>query len=336
MKKSDGMLLFAVGGAMLLATFLINISVKPTDNSKSASIVMDENSNKYRNEIGLGYKIPEEDQEREEEFEATNSKFESFELSQSVIETAIKESANTETAFLDSYHPTLRTQSDAELIMMEEDEMWDYLTAGLIKSYPTASVSEMYSGLSNLRNKYGVTIRVPVWYWKYPNDDTNFEKVKQYKTFYVNKAIAQLFKHAFEDIFNHESKPVINLADTGAGCWNIRGKTNSMSSRISTHAVGAAIDLNPSTGSFNINGTWYGNGFQHQTVTEDLWKELPECHNKYHVLYDGSTIVNIFKSYGFVWGGDWESPKDSMHLSFIGEGVGTRQKGQSYYLKTLQ
>lgn len=292
--------------------------------------------NSYRNETGLGYAIPEEDQESEEEFDASNSKFESFELSEAVIETAIKESAQTETAFLDSYHPTLRTQSDEQLIMMDEDKMWSYLTNGLITGYPTSTVSELYSGLSDLYSSYGVTIRVPVWYWKYPNDDTNFAKVKQYKTFYVNKAIAQLFQHAFEDIFNDESQPVINLADTGAGCWNIRGKTNSMNSRISTHAIGAAIDINPGTGSFLINGTWYGNGYQHQTVTKKLWEELPECHAKYHVLYDGSPIVNIFKSYGFVWGGDWQSPKDCMHLSFIGEGQGTRLKGQEYYKQTLE
>lgn len=34
----------------------------------------------------------------------------------------------------------------------------------------------------------------------------------------------------------------------------------------------------------------------------------------WHVTKDWMTVVNIFKSYGFSWGGDWKSLKDYPHL----------------------
>ncbi len=225
------------------------------------------------------------------------------------------------------------TASDETIIMLPENDAWSYISNGLFKGYPSGSFNDNKAALVDIQQHNTQTITVKCWYWADPSDNTNFEKVTKEKVFAVNSAIAPLFIHAFEDIYNHPDKPIINLGDGGMGTWVLRGKNHNDNARLSTHSLGCCIDINPSTGSFNINGSWYGNGYGHKTMTSDIWEQLPECHNKYHVLYDGSPIVETFKSYGFVWGGDWLGTKDCMHLSFIGEGSNCRAKGQKNYLE---
>lgn len=232
-----------------------------------------------------------------------------------------------------SVAPNSRTHSDEEIIMMPENEAWSLISNGLFTGYPEGSFNDNKDKLYKIAQTNTETIRIKCWYWEDPSDDSNFNKVTKEKVFAVNSALAQLYIHAFEDIYNDPSKPVLNLGDGGMGTWSIRGKNHNPNAHLSTHSLGSCIDINPSTGSFRVNGTWYGNAYGHQTMSEAIWKELPECHNKYHVLYDGCPIVEVFKSYGFVWGGDWSSTKDCMHLSFIGEGRDCRAKGQSNYLE---
>ena len=143
--------------------------------------------------------------------------------------------------------------------------------------------------------------------------------------------IRNTFVHIFEDIYDDPSKPIINIADKGMGTWVLRGKNHNSANEMSAHALGCAIDINPSTGSVNINGKWYGNGYNQAVLSKEIWTQLPETHSKYHILYDGCPIVEVFKSYGFYWGGDWTSPKDCMHLSYIGDGSDARLIGVSNY-----
>ena len=147
------------------------------------------------------------------------------------------------------------------------------------------------------------------------------------KTFAVNSKIASVFEHIFEDIYKHPSQPVINIGDKGMGTWVLRGKNHKDSNTMSSHSLGVAIDINPSTGSFYVNGKWYGNAYGQNKMPSSMWSQLPEVQKKYHVLYDGCPIVEIFKSYGFYWGGDWTSGTDAMHLSYIGDGSSARATG---------
>lgn len=224
-----------------------------------------------------------------------------------------------------------QTASDRELALMTENKAWEYITNGIWTEYPTTSFNANKDKLVELQQTNTETITVKVWYWANPDSDTDMRKVTREKTFAVNSKLARTFEHIFEDIYNDPTKPVVNIGDSAMGTWVLRGKNHNGSKTMSAHSLGVAIDINPSTGSFNVNGTWYGNAYGQKAMPEYIWKQLPECHKKYHVLYNGSPIVEIFKSYGFYWGGDWKSGTDSMHLSYLGDGRSARSTGIANY-----
>jgi hypothetical protein len=72
---------------------------------------------------------------------------------------------------------------------------------------------------------------------------------------------------------------------TFGGCYNVRSKRSG--NRLSTHAWGIAIDLNPETNGMGRRG--------------DLSAE----------------VVEVFESFGFTWGGRWAgSGRDPMHFQY--------------------
>ena len=225
------------------------------------------------------------------------------------------------------------SKHDAEIAMLPENEAWDYISNGLWTSYPKGSFASNLDKLQKLKENNTETITVKCWYWKDPKDPYNLEKTTVTKVFAVNSKLARTFEHIFDDIYKHPSKPVINIGDGGMGTWVLRGKNHKASNTMSAHSLGVAIDINPSTGSFYVNGAWYGNAYGQKVMPETIWKQLPNVQKKYHVLYDGCPIVEIFKSYGFYWGGDWSSTKDAMHLSYIGDGSTARETGIKNYLE---
>ena len=233
-----------------------------------------------------------------------------------------------------SYNPLCpsMTAEDKAIIELSDNEAWSLITDGYITSYPSMPYKDIKDTVRQIADETTTEITVNVWYWEDPSDDSNMTKVTKQKTWSVNKNVASLFEHIFADIYNDPSQPVINLADGAMGTWVIRGKMHSDYNTVSAHAFGTAIDINPSTGSYNIAGTWYGNGYGQQVMPVAIWNQLPESHHKYHVLYDESPIVKIFKAYGFYWGGDWSSTKDNMHFAFIGDSPG-RVRGIENYME---
>ena len=97
-----------------------------------------------------------------------------------------------------------------------------------------------------------------------------------------HKLLAGVFEQAFQTIDAQELRQQIQ---TYGGCYEFRAKRTS--AKISAHAWGIALDLNPLT---NAQAT-LGN------------------------MHPG--VVNIFRSFGFKWGGDWTGKsKDPMHFQF--------------------
>lgn len=220
-----------------------------------------------------------------------------------------------------------------KLILLDDADAWDLISGGIYTEYPSGSYASNKDKVQQIYDTKMVMITVPMWTWERPNDKNNLKKTTTSKQLAVNSELAELFTCVFQDIYNDPSRPVINTHDAGMGTWVLRGKNHNSKSAISGHALGTTIDINPSTGSFKLNGTWYGNGYGHRAMSKSVWEDLPECQSKYNVLYKDCPIVQVFKSYGFVWGGDWTSGTDCMHFSFLGDGKNAREVGKQNYYK---
>ena len=97
-----------------------------------------------------------------------------------------------------------------------------------------------------------------------------------------HRLLAGVFVKVFQTI---EAQGLRQQIQTYGGCYEFRAKRTS--AKISAHAWGIALDLNPLT---NAQGTM-GN--------------MPP------------SVVDIFRSFGFKWGGDWTGKtKDPMHFQF--------------------
>ena len=97
-----------------------------------------------------------------------------------------------------------------------------------------------------------------------------------------HKRVAEIFPEALATIQNDGLQDQIR---TFGGCYNFRSKRSS--GKLSTHSWGIAIDLNPQTNPMGKPGDMH-----------------PE-------------VVEIFRRFGFKWGGDWSGrSKDPMHFQF--------------------
>ncbi len=105
---------------------------------------------------------------------------------------------------------------------------------------------------------------------------------KLVKNLYCHKKMIDVFPEVLAAVEKEKLKGHIR---TCGGCFNFRSKRNS--DKISSHAWGIAIDLNPETNALGKPG--------------DMSPE----------------IVDIFRNFGFKWGGDWpDKNKDPMHFQF--------------------
>ena len=66
---------------------------------------------------------------------------------------------------------------------------------------------------------------------------------------------------------------------------------------LSMHSFGTAIDVNPA-----VNGLYY----------------MHDGRNPQSPYYLPDEVIDIFKKYGWVWGGDWDEYVDTMHFQYTG------------------
>jgi len=97
--------------------------------------------------------------------------------------------------------------------------------------------------------------------------------------------------------FLDQIQPEVVALNTGYSFDRIDGynyRWKSAGGGWSLHSWGIAVDINPDRNPYQP-GNW-----------DEPQKDIP----------DG--IINVFKKYGFAWGGDWAGQRDSMHFEWYG------------------
>ena len=128
--------------------------------------------------------------------------------------------------------------------------------------------------------KYLTTIEVLTWTG---TEDKTIELT-------VHKKLADTYKRIFNELYL--MKFPINLAS----CYCFRTMNNgSGTDALSHHSYGVALDIN-----------W--------DVNPHIYYGTPDESSQYYINAD---VVNVFKSHGFYWGGDWNDPwTDWMHFTY--------------------
>jgi hypothetical protein len=119
-------------------------------------------------------------------------------------------------------------------------------------------------------------------------------KLTPVKRFVVHQKCLLAFQSAFATIWNaygkDQARTEANNLHWFGGCYaprNVRGS----SSKLSTHAFAAAIDLDP----------------EHEPM------------NRNHVSHMPQVVIDAFKAEGAFWGGDFINRQDPMHFQFADE-----------------
>ena len=95
----------------------------------------------------------------------------------------------------------------------------------------------------------------------------------------------------------------LSMVANNSSCFNsrrIRGTT-----RISLHALGAAVDINP------VQNPVVRDGEIRPDEGRKFCKRLHPCPG---MIVDGSEIISIFAEAGWKWGGHWNNPVDYHHF----------------------
>jgi hypothetical protein len=110
----------------------------------------------------------------------------------------------------------------------------------------------------------------------------SWDQTKLARTIYCHRRLVPVLTDVFNAI---QREDLQDRLKTYGGCYNFRGKRTS--GKLSTHSWGIAIDLNPETNAQGSAGSM------------------------------DAGIVDIFRRFGFKWGGDWTGrTKDPMHFQF--------------------
>ncbi|ABX41575.1 peptidoglycan-binding protein [Lachnoclostridium phytofermentans] len=138
-------------------------------------------------------------------------------------------------------------------------------------------------------------ITVPVW-----KMDVAGKKYPSTMKLSIHKKLADGVSSIFKEIYDLPMKfPVKTML--GFSYRKVGGVGLSQSTLLSIHSFGAAIDINP--GDYD-NDYFLGKG-----------NDLRNRSNPYCIPDE---VIEIFASYGWFWGGDFEISADTMHFQYLG------------------
>ena len=140
----------------------------------------------------------------------------------------------------------------------------------------------------------------------------------------VNAAIAQDVLEIFEELYaikyqiervhlidEYDADDETSMEHNNSSCFNYR--TIAESTKLSNHAYGLAIDINP-----------FYNPYYYQRDDGSIFLQ-PKGSERYLdrtidaacIINKGDECYNIFIRHGFTWGGDWTSKKDYQHFEKV-------------------
>ena len=111
------------------------------------------------------------------------------------------------------------------------------------------------------------------------------------------------FEKYIDDTFNSLDRASMSRNNTSSFCYRVVAGTD----RMSYHAYGRAIDINPKTNPYCVLSSGYvspANAYEYA----DRTKDFPG------IIRHGDDVYQIFVSRGWEWGGDWYDTKDYQHF----------------------
>lgn len=142
----------------------------------------------------------------------------------------------------------------------------------------------------------------------------------------VNKALAEEVLDIFAELFDtkypiermelidkYNADDYLSIDNNNTSAFNYRESTDG-SGRLSKHALGRAIDINPQINPYvNANGTGaHQNAQQYWSRDVSAWSGETA---KAAYIGPGTEIYRIFvEKYGWEWGGSWSSYRDYQHF----------------------
>ena len=99
----------------------------------------------------------------------------------------------------------------------------------------------------------------------------------------------------------------IDANNTSAFCY----RTATGSGNLSKHALGKAIDINPQQNPYVTYNSDGSPKYSHDNASDYVSGRSSDTA---HVITHSDRAYELFTSYGWTWGGDWNSPKDYQHF----------------------
>lgn len=161
---------------------------------------------------------------------------------------------------------------------------------------------------SNSKISFEELVYIPIQHYDFNENILNGGIVVNKK---VGEEVGNIFKELFNIKYKIEKVKLIDeygaddnksMADNNSSSFNYR--LISGTNRLSKHAQGLAIDINP------LYNPYIKNGIAIPSVSQ---KYVDRSLKLESMIYKNDKIYNIFSKYGWKWGGNWTSP-DYQHF----------------------